>query len=208
MPLDSYQQAVFLNCPFDDDFRSILEAIVFTIHDCGFIARSALEADDGSQVRIAKIYGIIRECAFGIHDISRTELDPVSSLPRFNMPLELGIFLGAKQFGSSKQKRKKALILDRGKYRYQGFCSDIGGQDVRAHGNDPEEAIRLVRNWLRTGTTGSGVLMPGAGTIQERYRQFRVDLPVMCGELHLDEDDLIFNDYTTLIASWLQTNAW
>lgn len=61
------------------------------------------------------------------------------------MPLELGIFLGAKQFGSSKQKRKKALILDREKYRYQGFCSDIGGQDVRAHGDDPEEAIRLVR---------------------------------------------------------------
>ncbi len=30
----------------------------------------------------------------------------------------------------------------------------------------------------------------------------------MCEELALDEDDVIFNDYTTLIASWLQTNAW
>ncbi len=50
------------------------------------------------------------------------------SLPRFNMPLELGIFLGAKRFGSQKQKQKNGLILDREKYRYQSFCSDIAGQ--------------------------------------------------------------------------------
>lgn len=208
MPLSAYQQNVFINCPFDEDFRAILEAIVFTVHDCGFIARSALETDDGSQVRITKIYGIIAECGFGIHDISRTELDPRTELPRFNMPLELGIFLGAKRFGSQKQKRKNGLILDREKYRYQSFCSDIAGQDVTAHDNSPEEAIRVVRNWLRTNTTRSGIRMPGAATIQGRYGDFRGDLPLMCEELALDEDDLIFNDYTTLIASWLQTNAW
>jgi hypothetical protein len=47
MPLPFYQQNVFINCPFDEPFRTILEAIVFTVHDCGFVARSALEADDG-----------------------------------------------------------------------------------------------------------------------------------------------------------------
>jgi hypothetical protein len=88
MPLSDYQQNVFLNCPFDPDFRLLLKAIVFTIHDCGFIARSALEADDGSQVRITKIYRIVAECGFGIHDLSRTELDSTYGLPRFNMPLE------------------------------------------------------------------------------------------------------------------------
>ena len=207
MPLSPYQQNVFINCPFDEDFRTLLEAIVFTVHDCGFVARSALETDDGSQVRIDKIYGIIAECGFGIHDISRTELDPANSLPRFNMPLELGIFLGAKRFGGSRQKAKTALILDREPYRYQKFCSDIAGQDVRSHGADPEEAIRIVRNWLRNATTGSGVIMPGAATIQGRYRQFRTDLPVMCEELELEEDQLIFNDFTTLIASWLQANV-
>lgn len=161
MPLSSYQQNVFINCPVDEDFRALLEAIVFTVHDCGFVARSALEADDGSQVRINKVYGIVSDCAFGIHDISRTELDPENSLPRFNMPLELGIFLGAKRFGGKKQKAKTALILDRQPYRYQKFCSDIAGQDVRSHGGDPEKAVKIVRNWLRNGTTGSGVIMPG-----------------------------------------------
>jgi len=48
------------------------------------------------------------------------------------MPLELGIFLGAKRFGGPKQKRKNCLILDREKYRYQQYCSDIAGQDIKA----------------------------------------------------------------------------
>jgi hypothetical protein len=208
MPLTTYQQHVFINCPFDEPFRSILEAIVFTVHDCGFVARSALEADDGSQVRITKIYAMIEQCGFGIHDISRTELDPGTLLPRFNMPLELGIFLGAKRFGSPKQRRKNCLILDRERYRYQKFCSDIAGQDVRAHDNDPARAIRIVRDWLRNGTAGTGIRMPGHGTIGVRYDTFRADLPVMCAELGLDPDDLIFNDYTTAIASWQQTNTW
>ena len=84
-----------------------LNAIVFAVHDCGFMARCALEEEDTSQVRIDKIYAIIADCRYGIHDISRTELDEVSGLPRFNMPLELGIFLGAKKFGVKEQKKKK-----------------------------------------------------------------------------------------------------
>ena len=33
-----------------------------TVHDCGFVARCALEEGDASQVRIDKIYSIIAEC--------------------------------------------------------------------------------------------------------------------------------------------------
>ena len=96
---------VFINCPFDTDYKALFYAIVFTVHDCGFVARCALEEGDASQVRIDKIYSIIAECRYGIHDISRTELDENFGLPRFNMPLELGIFLGAKKFGTGEQKK-------------------------------------------------------------------------------------------------------
>lgn len=58
-----------------------------------------MELDDGGQTRIDKLYGLIGECRYGIHDLSRTELDDVNQLPRFNMPLELGLFLGAKRYG-------------------------------------------------------------------------------------------------------------
>lgn len=89
MSMLNYSNNVFINCPFDGDYDEIFKAMVFTVFDCGFIPRCAMEYDDGSQVRIEKIYRLISECKFGIHDISRTELDDGNGLPRFNMPLEL-----------------------------------------------------------------------------------------------------------------------
>jgi hypothetical protein len=50
-----YNLNVFVNCPFDDSYLPLMEALIFAIHDCGFIARSALEAEDSSEVRIDKI---------------------------------------------------------------------------------------------------------------------------------------------------------
>ena len=89
-------EPVFINCPFDSQYTPLFEALVFAVSDCGFRARCALEVDDASQVRIEKIYKIIATCKFGIHDISRTAPNPATGLPRFNMPLELGIFLAAR----------------------------------------------------------------------------------------------------------------
>lgn len=96
----------------------MLYAITFAVHDCGFKARCTLEIDDAGRVRIDNILDLIRDCRFGIHDISRTELDETHGLPRFNMPLELGLFLGATRFGEGEQEDKRCLILDRERYRY------------------------------------------------------------------------------------------
>lgn len=92
-PQPSYDLSVFINCPFDAKYRSLFQAAIFAVFDCGYVPRCALEVYDSGQVRIDKIVGLIKRCRFGIHDISRTELDRKSRLPRFNMPLELGIFL-------------------------------------------------------------------------------------------------------------------
>jgi hypothetical protein len=54
-----------------------------------------LEAVDSGQLRFQKICQLILKSPYGIHDLSRIELDPSSQLPRFNMALELGFFLGA-----------------------------------------------------------------------------------------------------------------
>jgi hypothetical protein len=134
MPAEHYEYSVFVNCPFDETYRSVFESIVFTVHSCGYVAHCSLEVDDASEVRIEKIAKMIAECRFGIHDISRTEPDPGTGLPRFNMPLELGMFLGAKRYGRAEQKRKSCLILDADRYRFQKFISDIAGQDIAAHG--------------------------------------------------------------------------
>jgi hypothetical protein len=144
-----YEKSVFINCPFDKEYRPIFNAIVFTVHDAGFIARCALEISDAIQNRLAKIMRIVAECKYGIHDISRTELDPVNSLPRFNMPLELGIYLGCQKFGGRIHQRKICMIMDKEPYRYQKFISDIAGQDIYYHNNDPKAVVSRVRDWLR-----------------------------------------------------------
>lgn len=196
-----YDESVFVNCPFDTDYGALLDAIVFAVHDCGFVARCALELQDTGAVRISRLLALIGECRFGIHDISRTELDPVNGLPRFNMPLELGLFLGAKNFGVARQRSKVCLVLDTERYRYQKFCSDIAGQDPAAHGGDPAEAIIAVRNWLRPHAPAA---IPGGQRIVERYARFRTDLPAMIEEARLDPPPLPFPDYAALVAAWLE----
>jgi hypothetical protein len=201
-----YELSVFVNCPFDTAYRKLLYAIVFTVHDCGYIARSALELDDTSQSRITKILRIISECQFGIHDISRTELDSKTKLPRFNMPLELGLFLGAKEYGPAKQRRKLCRVLDRSPHRYQEFCSDIAGQDISTHGRNVEKAICAVRDFLRSASP-SNVIIPGGAKIHKRYLRFSAGLPALCRELGQPKANLTFRDYTGFVSTWLKEHA-
>ena len=197
-----YNDNVFINCPFDSAYKPLFDAIVFAVHDCGFVARCALEEGDASQVRIEKIYNIIENCRYGIHDISRTELDEISRLPRFNMPLELGIFLGAKRFGVEDQKGKKCLVMDKEQYRYQKFISDIASQDIFVHNNSPEEIIRVVRDWL--GTASGRRTIPGGGIIWRHYQDFLNDLPQLAQRFQLELADLEdFNNYIYAVAGWL-----
>ncbi len=200
----AYADNVFLNCPFDDRYLPIRNAILFAVFDCGFVPRCALEIDDSAEVRFDKIQRLIAESKFGIHDISRTEPDSATNLPRFNMPLELGMFIGAKRYGSSKQKQKNCLILDTEQYRYQAFISDIAGHDIRAHADDPGQAITQVRNWLNTASGRKTI--PGGREIRRRFSQFEFDLPDMCAAIPIDLDELTYNDYTNFISEWLSPN--
>jgi hypothetical protein len=197
--------SVFINVPFDRRYKKLLGALVFAVHHCGLVARCSLESDDGAQVRVEKLYTIIRECQFGIHDLSRTTLDSSNRLPRFNMPLELGIFLGAREFGDRGQRRKVCLILDREPYRYQKFCSDIAGQDIRAHHNDVAIALAVVRDWIRV-MHRRGVHVPGIVHIRQRYLAFQKAVTGMCRIAHLDRTELSFVDYRTLVTGWLSEN--
>lgn len=199
-----YSRNVFINCPFDDEYQQLFYAMIFTIYNCGYFPRCAMEIEDGGETRISKIFNIISGCKFGIHDISRTELSEGNGLPRFNMPLELGMYLSAKRFGDKKQKIKTCLVLDREQYRYQIYISDIAGQDIRSHDNDPLVLIPIVRNWLRNQSGRTTII--GGAEICQRYEVFVEVLPQLCEELQLTIDELIFNDYRTITEEWLKAN--
>lgn len=194
--------SVFINCPFDPQYQPLFEAIVFCVVACGFVPRCTLELTDTDDVRIDKIYRLMGQCDFGIHDISRTEvLDQPSQLPRFNMPLELGIFLGAKRFGG-RSAQKRSLIMDRAAERYRLFISDLRGHDIKAHERRPAVAIRHVRDWLQSAPGKAAI--PGGQKIWEDYRVFRKELPILSEESRLNPAQLTFIDYVHLVTQWLK----
>jgi hypothetical protein len=196
---------VFFNCPFDDAYGDILRAVIFAIACCAFRVRCALEIADSSLPRIERLRTIVGECRYGIHDLSRTEPDPRSGLPRFNMPFELGLFLGAKWFGNPKQRLKNCLILDSAPFRYQQFLSDIAGQDIAAHSNDPRKAIRVVRDWLRT-VSGQNTT-PSTAAIWSDFLVFQRELPRLAEQLRAEPEELHYADYIGIVARWLQAQA-
>lgn len=192
---------VFINCPFDDAYLPFFRAAIFTITRCGFTSRSALEAVDGAETRIQKIVRIIHECSMGIHDISRTELDKKSKLPRFNMPFELGLFLGAKFYGTDEQKEKACLVLDRERFRYQQFISDIAGQDISSHDDDVHTLVVQIRDFLNTHNGPKP--LPSGKNVWKEYQTFQERLPEICEELKLTEETLQFGDYLFIVADYL-----
>jgi hypothetical protein len=197
----AYDSNVFINCPFDSAYEPLFEAIVFAVLACSHVSRSALEIDDGGHVRFAKIVELIGQCRFGIHDISRTETSGVGGLPRFNMPLELGLFLGAVQYGGDSQRRKQCLVMDSERTRYRDFISDLSGHDIKAHENDPARAIVAVRNFLRS---ASGVRLPGGAAVAAAYTRFTADLPAMLRKARIEPGELIFADTAAIIFEWLK----
>ncbi len=202
MPV-TYSNSIFINCPFDEEYSEISNAIIFTILDCGFNPRCVLEIDDGTQNRLDKIITLIRECRLSIHDLSRTQLDLKYSLPRFNMPFELGLFFGAKYYGVRTQKDKSCLILECKSYEYQKFLSDIAGHDVKAHKNDTKVAIKLVSEWLQLHTENKG-LLPDVKMILSRYAKFEQAKPDLCKELNLSFINLLFTRYCFVVNRWIQ----
>jgi hypothetical protein len=124
-----YDDRIFINCPYDAAYTPLLEAIVFGIIAAGFHPVSARDRLNSAESRLHKIMEMIASCKYSIHDLSRVELDAATQLPRFNMPLELGIDLGCRHYLHTD---KVLLILDSNKHRYQRYVSDLAARTSRS----------------------------------------------------------------------------
>ena len=165
----TFDENVFINCPFDPTYLPMLRCTLFTIIYCGLKPRIAAEREDSGEVRVRKIITLIKESKYSIHDLSRIEPLKKGELPRFNMPFELGIDIGCREASQGKLSQKKCLILERDRYRYQRVLSDISGNDIRAHGEDPEKLVRQLRNWL---VTAVNPYLPSGTQIWDAYNEF------------------------------------
>ena len=88
------------------------------------------------------------------------------------MPLELGIDLGCRRFKGGKHQEKRCLILDKEKYRSQKAISDLSGNDIAYHGEDPEKMVRQVRNWIYHIKKEK---LPSGKSIWTTYNEFAFD---------------------------------
>ena len=171
---------VFINCPFDNLYFPLLKPLLFTIIYLELIPQISETADSG-KTRIDHIVGLMSISKYSIHDLSRVERIRRNDYPRFNMPFECGIDFGLKMSNIEGFTEKRFLILEKEPYRYKSIISDISGNDIKAHKDDPEEVIKAVRDWFKVLIDD----VPWYKTIWLAYAEFETDF----------EQILLNNDY-------------
>lgn len=184
-----FERSVFINCPFDEQFSPLLQAMMFAVIYLGFEPRLASERSDSAENRIDKIVELIEGSLYSIHDLSRCQAESDGEFFRLNMPLELGIDYGCRKFRGDGREAKKILILERDKYRYQKAISDLSGCDIEAHGDDYAKIIRKVRNWLVS--EGQMTDVSGAGRIKAAYEDFQEWYYERQLDLGFSEEDIL-----------------
>jgi hypothetical protein len=142
--------SVFINCPFDLEYRPVFDAVVFSALCCGFLPRSALETGTSSTPRMERIVASMRASKYSIHDLSRCRGDGDMNLARFNMPLELGIAMAQRLGADSSTDQHDWLVLVPRGHLYQDFISDLAGYDPRAYDDGPQSVVPAVMGWLAT----------------------------------------------------------
>ena len=161
-----------MNCPFDEEYLSLLRPLLFTIIYLGLKPRIALEELDSGEPRIQKIVDLIASSRYAIHDLSRLQAREAGEYYRLNMPFELGIDVGCRLFGKGRRSQKRCLVLEAERYRYQAALSDLSNSDIAVHGGDPESIISELRNWL----DNQGRLQaPGPSRIWGAFLNFMAD---------------------------------
>ena len=188
---------VFVNVPFDDDYAPLFDALIFTITACGYRPRCALEESDSGDIRLDKLVSLIRASPRSIHDLSRIDLGD-NDLPRFNMPFELGLALGAKRFGGRPHRGDRIKIMVEEPYRLPAYLSDLGGNDPDAHHAEPRRLIQIVRDFLNLSPTGRP--LAGPAKLFDTFDLFTAALPALGREIdHTADESGGFKNYSTFL---------
>jgi hypothetical protein len=142
--------SVFINCPYDEGFRPLFDAVVFATVCCGFMPRSALESGTIAEPRMARIMRAIVGSKYSIHDLSRCKGEGDANLARFNMPLELGVAMAHRHLSKRSAAKHDWLVMVPVGHQYQAFLSDIAGFDPGTHDGSVPGIVTAVMAWLAT----------------------------------------------------------
>ncbi len=199
--MSCFENNVFVNCPFDEDYRQLLLAVMFTIKTLGFEPRLSLERNDSGESRIHKILNLIRESKYGIHDLSRIISKETDEHFRMNMPFELGVDYGCQKLCEGKWSQKKILVLETKKYRYQKALSDLSGSDIKNHDDDPVKIMKVVRDWFVPSEIKRA---PSGNVIWNEFNDFQAFLhdELVVKDGHISVDDVSVIEVLSMMDSW------
>jgi hypothetical protein len=167
---DQFEHSVFINCPFDPDYASLLEAALFCVIYFGLTPRLANERLEAGETRLDKIIEMIRGSRYSIHDLSLCKAQQRNEIFRMNMPFEYGIDVGFRRSGLEPYNTKKFLIFENSQYDLKSALSDTAGQDVEFHQYNYELVIRKVRNFVRV---EANINAPGPSRLISDYVTFQ-----------------------------------
>jgi hypothetical protein len=201
----AFESNVFINCPFDREYRTLLKPLLFTILYLEYKPKIS-QNNSSSDIRINQIKSFIRDSKFGIHDLSRCKPLRDGDLPRFNMPYELGLDIGCCEFGSKELKKKKILILETDRFHYQKILSDIAGQDIENHDDNPQVLIKKVRNWFSS--MSSRKIFPNPNKIWTAYNQFDSGLNEELKAQNYPKEEIVnmpIEEFIKFASSWINS---
>lgn len=142
MPRSTRIESVFLNIPYDTLFEELYAAYIVGLTQLGLNVTATLGFPN--QDRLEMIFQLIERSRFSIHDLSRIEA--AHGIPRFNMPLELGIAL----YRAKVSKGKHTVhVFESKAYRTQHSTSDINRIDPRIHRGTAKGVMAALRNIFR-----------------------------------------------------------
>ncbi|HWG20899.1 MAG TPA: hypothetical protein VG225_10240 [Terracidiphilus sp.] len=160
-------ESVFLNIPYDPSFESLYLAYVVGLTQLGLRVNLTLAVPN--QGRLTTIIGLIDDSDFSIHDLSRIQLS--KGVPRFNMPVELGLALYRSHVTRGKHR---VFVFESKVYRAQRSTSDINGIDPKIHKGTAKGVMAGLRNIFRQ--PGDVTTVP---EMLDSYRAVRQKLPAL-----------------------------
>lgn len=205
--MSGYQKNVFINCPFDKEYLSLLHPLLFTIIRIGFNPRLALERLDSGEPRFSKICKLISQCKYGIHDLSRIKASRSGEYYRLNMPFELGLDVGARVFNRRKHRLKRCLILEKERYRFQVAISDLSNSDIKRHNDKAVNVVTATRNWFAENGLRR---IPSASSIWYSFNDFTTDFEEKRSKEGFSKRDLYDMPITEIMwhmKAWNQKNG-
>jgi hypothetical protein len=152
--------SVFLNCPYDAEYRPLRDGAVWATIGCGFIPRSSVESGTAAVPRIDRITRAIFESKYSIHDLSRCKGEGDANLARFNMPLELGIAMARRALGRRPAERHDWLVMVPAGHQYGRFISDLSGFDPVEYDGTERGLVVAVMGWLATRVDAAKTISP------------------------------------------------